>query len=201
MNVIDAIRARRSIGKVKPDLPPRELIETLLDAATHAPNHHKVQPWRFFVLTGAGRDRLAEVMAQVEADKHVDPTTETAQKAIAGARAKAYRAPVIIVMAVEPPQAAKVIMEENIQAVAAAAQNMLLTAHDLGLGAMWRSGDVAFDARSRAMLGLGVDWFIAGFIYVGYPDGDPGGRQRTSFADKTVWWGDSEGAYGSSTQV
>ncbi|MDQ3044099.1 MAG: nitroreductase family protein, partial [Chloroflexota bacterium] len=47
-----AIRERRSIGKVGPERPPRELIEQVLEAATWAPNHRLTEPWRFIVIAG-----------------------------------------------------------------------------------------------------------------------------------------------------
>ena len=58
MDVFEAIHNRHSQGKVKPDPLPRELIEKLLDAAVQAPNHYKVRPWRFVVLTGEGREQI-----------------------------------------------------------------------------------------------------------------------------------------------
>jgi len=63
MDIFDAIHSRQSIGRVKPDPIPSPLIETLLAAAVQAPNHHKVRPWRFVVLTGKSREQLGEVMA------------------------------------------------------------------------------------------------------------------------------------------
>ncbi len=58
METLEAIHTRQSIGQVKPDPVPRELIEKILSAAVQAPNHYKVRPWRFVVLTGAGRDEV-----------------------------------------------------------------------------------------------------------------------------------------------
>jgi nitroreductase len=52
MDVLTAIHTRHSTGKVKPDPVPRAVIEKLLLAAVQAPNHHKVRPWRFVVLSG-----------------------------------------------------------------------------------------------------------------------------------------------------
>ena len=49
MDVMEAIRGRRSVGKMRQDLPPREAIETILDAGTWAPCHHVTEPWRFSV--------------------------------------------------------------------------------------------------------------------------------------------------------
>ena len=40
------------------------------------------------------------------------------------------------------------------------------------LGAKWRTGDWARDAKVKEFLGLAEDQLIAGFIYVGYPEID-----------------------------
>ena len=64
MELIKAIYTRQSIGKVRPDPIPRSLIEQILDAAATAPNHRRLRPWRFVVLTGNARLRLGELMAQ-----------------------------------------------------------------------------------------------------------------------------------------
>jgi nitroreductase len=39
MDIFEAIHCRGSIGNVKPDAVPREVVEKLLFAAVQAPNH------------------------------------------------------------------------------------------------------------------------------------------------------------------
>ena len=60
MDVMTAIKTRRSIGKVKSEPVPKEMIEMILEAGTWAPCHHQTEPWRFFVLTGDARNGLGE---------------------------------------------------------------------------------------------------------------------------------------------
>ena len=63
--VIDAIRSRRSVRIMRTDVvPSRDQIEAIVEAATWAPNHHLTEPWRFVIITGYGRNRLGEVLAQ-----------------------------------------------------------------------------------------------------------------------------------------
>src|SRR5436305_566295 len=61
--MLTAIHERRSVGAVRPDAPPRELIERVVEAGRWAPNHHLSQPWRFFVLSGSARNALGDAMA------------------------------------------------------------------------------------------------------------------------------------------
>jgi nitroreductase len=73
MDIFEAIYGRASVAKVKPDAVPRISIEKLLSAAVQAPNHHRIRPWQFVVLTGAARSRLGDVMAHVMSKR--DPAT------------------------------------------------------------------------------------------------------------------------------
>ncbi|PWU18834.1 MAG: hypothetical protein C5B49_06615 [Bdellovibrio sp.] len=50
------VEARKSIRKYRPDLPPRALIEKILEAGMLAPSGKNRQNWRFFVCTGKKRD-------------------------------------------------------------------------------------------------------------------------------------------------
>ena len=187
MNVIDAIYTRQSIGKVKPDSVPREMIEKLLSAAVQAPNHYKVRPWRFVVLTGAGRERLGEVMAQVFKEQCFDLPPETLEKALDKERSKPLRSPVLLAVGVDKPSDSRVIEIENVCATAAACQNLLLAAHGLGLAAKWRTGDAARDPKVKQFLGFEADQHLIAFLYIGYPEFEPEPVQRPSFEDRMVW--------------
>jgi len=183
MELFDAIHKRQSQGKVKQDALPRETIEKLLSAAVQAPNHYKVRPWRFVVLTGKGRDKLGDVMAASQRDRHPDFPQEAFDKT----RGLPLRAPVLIAAGADKPSEEKVLEIENVCAVAAACQNLLLAAEALGLGAKWRTGEWARDAKVKEFLGFAPDQHIVGFLYIGYPEFTPEPRERPSFEDRAVW--------------
>jgi nitroreductase len=183
MDVFEAIYGRYSQGKVKPDPVPRELIEKLLDAAVQAPNHYKVRPWRFVVLTGAGLRKLGDVMAASQQERHPEFPPEAFDKC----RAVPLRAPVVIAVGVDRPGEAKVVEIENVAATAAAVQNLLLAAHSVGLGAKWRTGEWARDPMVKEFLGFEPDQHLIGFIYIGYPEFVTEPAPRPSFEDRTVW--------------
>ena len=183
MELFEAIHNRQTQGKVKIDALPREVIEKLLSAAVQAPNHYKVRPWRFVVLTGEGRNKLGDVMAASQSDRKSDLPQEVLDKT----RNLPLRAPVVIAVGVDKPSEEKVVEIENVSAASAACQNILLAAHGLGLGAIWRTGEWARDAKVKEFLGFSPDHHIIGFIYVGYPEFTPEPHQRLSFEDRTVW--------------
>jgi nitroreductase len=183
MDVFDAIHTRHSVSRVRPDPVADDLIKTLLAAAVQAPNHHRVRPWRFVVLSGEARVRLGEVMARSLLLRQ----PESAETALAAERARPLRAPVLIAVAVDPPAEPKVVEIENICATAAAVENLLLAAHALGLGAMWRTGPAAQDAAVKHFLGLDPSQHLIAFVYVGYPEDGPTPAERPSFEDRVVW--------------
>jgi nitroreductase len=189
MYVFDLIKRRRSIGKMTSERPSREQIEHLLEAATHAPNHHKVQPWKFIVLAGNAREELGTVMALSLAGRLEKTSSDKAQAILNKERNKPLRSPVVIVVAAESPHQPNVMEIENIEATAAAVQNMLLTAEEMELACMWRTGDAAYDPHVKQWLGLESGEHIIAFLYVGYPAIPRLERIPISFKDKTTWAG------------
>ena len=183
MDTITAIHTRQSVGEVRPDSIPQELIEKLLSAGSQAPNHYKVRPWRFFVLTGEGLTHLGDVLAKSLSLKAENLSPEALDKE----RAKPLRAPLIIAVAVDNPTEPKISELENICAAAAACQNILLAAHEMGLATMWRTGPAAVDPVVKEFLGLAKDQHLLAFIYIGFPAKPPVAPQRPDHADRTVW--------------
>jgi nitroreductase len=209
VEILEAIAARRSLGKMRPDMPPREAIERVLASGVHAANHHDTQPWRFFVLTNKARSEFGEVLAQAlsrrlgetpsgsEAGGHLQtapegtPRTVNLDALLEGERRKPMRSPVLIVVGVHSEAGDAMTRREDLQAASAALQNMLLAATAAGLAAIWRTGDGAYDDNVKAWFGLQPQDEIAGILYLGYADesfGPAPARQR-DFASKTEWRG------------
>jgi nitroreductase len=183
MDVFEAINTRHSQGKVKPDAVPRALIEKLLSAAVQAPNHHKVRPWRFIVLTGSARNKLGDVFAASQLDRKPDLPPEALDKF----RGLPLRAPVVIAVGVDKPNGEKVHEIENVAAVSAACQNVLLAAQAEGLAAIWRTGEWARDPKIKEYLGFSTDQHLLAYLYIGYPEFVAEYEPRPSFEDRTVW--------------
>lgn len=183
MEILEAIHGRLTVKNLKQDVLPRDLIEKLLSAGAQAPNHHKVRPWRFVVLTGNGRNKLGDVMAASFLERNPATPPEGLDKP----RALPLRAPVVIAVGADKPADAKIVEMENVAAASAACQNILLTAHALGLGAIWRTGEWACDTKVKEFLGFMSDQHIVGFIYVGYPDVMPEPYVRLGFEDRVTW--------------
>jgi nitroreductase len=191
--LLDAIRTRRSTGLVRQERPPRAVIEELLEAATWAPNHHVTEPWRFVVIAGEAREAFGAVMAEAKV-AGMDPAVKDVPAEYERARKKALRAPVIIAVVVDLADDAKAVAIEEIAAGAAATQNLLLAAHALGLAAIWRTGDPAYDPTVKTFLGFAPSAHIVGFVYLGYPTVVSTRHKHTPAVELTRWlgWGDAE---------
>jgi nitroreductase len=63
MNVYEAIAARRSVRKYRPDAVPDVVLERVLDAGRRAPSGHNRQPWRFVVVREERRRRALAAAA------------------------------------------------------------------------------------------------------------------------------------------
>lgn len=187
MDIFEAIQSRRSIGKVGPNPIDPAMIEKLLEAASWAPSHYRTEPWKFFVLTGEGRKPLGRTLAEIAMEAMEDPLTEENQNQLKKQEEKPYRAPLIIAVAVTPSDKPKVIEIEEIGAVNAAIQNILLAAHALGLGAIWRTGQPTYHPKMKKLFGLKDREQLLGFIYIGYPDMNQPVGKRTPYKEKTVW--------------
>ena len=183
MDVFEAIHNRHSQGKVKPDAVPRAMIEKLLSAAVQAPNHYKVRPWRFVVLTGKARNKLGEVFAASQRERFPDLPPE----ALDITRALPLRSPVLIAVGVDKPTEAKVLEIENVCATAAACENLLVAAQAEGLAVKWRTGEWARDPKVKEFLGFAADQQIIAFLYIGYPEFVAEYPPRPSYEDRTVW--------------
>jgi nitroreductase len=188
LEVTQAIQSRRSVGRVKQDPVPRELVEKILESAVHAPNHKITEPWRFHVFTGKGRGELARaraelarILAETEGEEE-----ELAAGRISRERKKAFRAPVVIAV-ISRGGRDEVETLENYAACAAAVQNMQLTAHALDLATVWRTGLQAYHPYMREFFGLEAGDKIVAYLYLGYPDVEERSRRREPASSKTIW--------------
>ena len=188
MELARAIASRQSINRVRQDPVPDGIIEEVLESAVHAPNHKITEPWLFHVFTGKGRGEFARARAEtarLQAEEEGEDEEMSAGR-ISRERKKAFRAPVVIAV-ISRAGRDEVETRENYAACSAAVQNMLLTAHSLGLGAIWRTGPVAYHEHMRAFFGLGEGDGIVAYLYLGYPDMGERPRRREAVAEKTVW--------------
>jgi nitroreductase len=168
MELIDAIRTRRSCRKYLPDPVPREALERVVEAATWAPSGKNRQNWRIFVARGEARDRIAELSGRSFAF-HEDQLRRLYQEKVVEFTRGFFRdfggAPVVIAVFTEKTEDGAFV---DLQAGAAAVENLLLACVAEGLQGCWMTGPVRYEAEIAALLGAeGLD--LVAVVPVGYP--------------------------------
>jgi nitroreductase len=186
MDVLQAIHARTSVTKFRPDPVSRDVVEKLLDAAVRAPNHRLTEPWGFYVLGGAAKRRFAELRREHRARQFPDPGAPDARPALEKAYEGVMSTPIIIAVSTRLAGDA-VQRDEDYAATFCAIQNILLAAVSLGLGTYLRTGGIMDDPMLKQLLEAPEAERVVGIIYLGHPAEEAKPKRRTPAAEKTRW--------------
>jgi len=184
VNALELLLSRDSAVRLQEPGPSLGELDTIFKSALRAPDNGRLRPWRFVVIAQDKRERFGDVMAKSLRDHKPDATPEI----VIRERQKALRAPMIVVSAARTIQNHKIPVVEQLLSAGAAAQNIMLAAHALGYGAMWKTGSLAYDDRVKRALGLESSDAIAGFIYIGTRVGGSSPAPRPVPADFVAMW-------------
>ncbi|MCB1970021.1 MAG: nitroreductase [Geminicoccaceae bacterium] len=188
--MIDGIIQRTTVPPVKMTGPgPSQAdLRRMLAAAAAAPDHGKLVPWRYLIISGEGRSSLGDLFARGVIDARPDASPAEIEKQ----RSTPTRAPlVLIAIARVIENHPKIPAIEQIAAASASIENLLLAAHSLGYAAKWATGANAYSPTVKAGLGLDADEHILGILYVGtfaHPHLPP---ERPDIASFTRAWPDT----------
>ncbi len=164
MKTIDTLRRRRSAKTLTDPAPDEGALELLLECASRAPDHGRLRPWRFIVIRDAARERLGELLAEQLRRKQPAATRrDPAARAAKGAARAAHHSGCGRLQRCGQDSCRSSRSSRR----APRQQNMMLAATSLGFGAMWKTGDAAYDDAVKAALGLESPDAIVGFIYIG----------------------------------
>jgi len=160
MELLEAIKERRSVRAFKQQDVPEETVEKLIDAARHAPSAGNIQPWEFVVV------------------RNLEVKRKLARAALN--QAFVEEAPVVIVVCANERRSSMGYGSRGktlycIQDTAAATQNILLTAYSLGLGTCWIGAFNEDEAKRAVNAPEGIR--PVAIIPVGYPDETPSHRR------------------------
>jgi nitroreductase len=182
-DALTALLGRRSlpVPYLRAPGPDRAAIERSLDAALCAPDHSQMRPWRFVLIEGAeARQKLSELFAHRMQTR--DPPAPAAK--IDKARGLPLTAPLVIAIGARV-QAGKVPEVEQLLSTGAGVMNLLNAFHAQGYGAIWLTGDNAYDPAVAHDLGFSAEERCLGFVYVGTPAANapaaPRRPERTAF--------------------
>ena len=165
--LINWIKSRRSIGNLSIPAPTESQIKAAIDCAVTAPDHKKLQPWRFIVTQGNARHDLGRAFlaaAEAQAAQEGEALSEKT-------RQKTYnmplRAPVIITVVTQMQVHKKVPPFEQILSTGAAVQNLILALQAQGFSTVWRTGLLCNEPAVKAYFGVGPDDYVTAFVYTG----------------------------------
>lgn len=152
MELLEAIKTRRSIRQFQGRPVPDELLTTIIEAAMMAPSAGNQQPWHFVII--ADRAKLDAI-----------PSFHPHSKMV-------LQAPTAILVCGDTT--GKPWPTFWVQDCSAATQNLLLAARDLGLGTVWAGvyPDEDRMAGFRKLLAIPESIFPFALIPVGWPTGE-----------------------------
>jgi len=184
IDLMDVVRQRRSIRKYTEQTVPVETIRKILEAGTWAPSAHNAQPWQFIVLTEEdSKCDLADAMAEVwlkELEKDGLPKIMR-EASVRNSADRFSNAPVLILaclsledMDAYPDEKRKTNERDlAVQSLGAAIQNLLLVAHDEGLGTCWYCAPIFCKEAVRDTLKIPSEVEPQALITLGYPAEQP----------------------------
>lgn len=194
MDVIKAIDERISIRGFAEKPVSQEMIEHLLNAARKAPSASNQQPWNFVVVAGEARERLCNDLLEAckKRKKHYDPSrgktippiylerTKKLLKAIRPHLNKMnkqavpfleegscllYGAPVLILVTMDRAHPQSKLVD-----IGCAVENLVLAAHEKGLGTCIIALILMFEQLIRGQLEIDDSQTLVVGIALGHPD-------------------------------
>lgn len=187
MSGVDSLLSRRSIPAQYLTAPgPNDAeIAAAMELTLRAPDHGRLQPWRYRLIRGAARTQFAELLVTRALAR--DPATPEAQ--LHKLRTRPLQAPLVIVLSAQPHADPKVPEIEQLLAAGAAAMNLLNAFHLQGFGAIWLTGPSVYDAGVAQALGCASGEQLLGFMYVGsISEQVPGSVARAARAPFVEEW-------------
>lgn len=184
--VSEVIKKRRSIKppKMNGKQIPDEQVMQLLELGNWAPTHKHTEPWRFFVYGGDKAKEFALSHAELYKSSAGDKFQQDKYDKILGNGTNTSH---IIVCAMKRDAEERIGEIEEVSAVAAAMQNILLGATAMGLANFWSTGGMTHKPEFKTMLGLGEKDKVLGIIYLGYSDTTHEGKRVTPLEEKIKW--------------
>lgn len=159
---------RKSHNRLVQPAPTEDQLQLMFSAALRAPDHALLKPWRYRVYQGVALEKLGDMF--LNASLMTDPNL--AQEKQRRIKLKPLRAPMVVIASMIYIAHKKVPKTEQILSAGASIQNLLLAAHGLDIGAIWRTGSLAFDRNLMDAIDMSENESIMGFIYLGQEQGE-----------------------------
>lgn len=219
MNIIEAIKARKSVRGYKPDPVPKEVLAEILEIASRAPSPLNIQPWEFTVIAGEVMDNIKKANLEKAAAGEA-PTWEGAREEyneIQRRRQVALGVQLFTLMGIaredrekrgewmrrgfrflDAPAAIIISMDKTLgqrshNGIGAVSQTIALAALHYGLGTCIQGQGIMYPDAIRKFTGIPESKQICICLAIGYPDPDfPANKvesEREPIENITTWCG------------
>lgn len=168
--------------------PDKQQCNDILTLASRTPDHGKLAPWRFILITGTARQTLNDFCVARQKAVAQDEGRSLTEAEIEKTATTFTKAPVIVVLVSTASDHPKIPLWEQELAAGAVGMNLLHASNALGFSAQWLSAWMAYDQTVCTKLGLTGIERIAGFFHIGTPQEGPVERARPDVSDMTTHW-------------
>ena len=177
--IVDVIYNRKTIHNFKADQkPPAAEIVKAIDMAVCAPNHHATEPWRFYLIGEATKEKICLLNAELLGSARDDKSAK--------AKLDRWRAIPGWLLLTCAKSANEIRAAEDYAACCCAAQNLMLYLWSAGIGVKWTTGTVMREPRFYELLGIDPNAeTVVGLFWYGYPVDIPPGDRKPA-GDKIV---------------
>ncbi len=165
--VINWIKSRRSIGNLTIPAPKQPQVEAAIECAMTAPDHKKLQPWRFIITEGPRRHAFGRALLAAAEAKALREGAELDERTAEKTLKMPLRAPMIITVVTRMQYHEKVPAFEQLLSTGAAVQNLILALKAQGFDTVWRTGPLANEPAVKSYFNVGAEDYVTAFVYVG----------------------------------
>lgn len=185
MDIFELIEKRRSVFPKQYNDEPilKDELDKILATANWAPNHKKTEPWRFKVIRGDSKLKLANFLADKNAELEGKPSSFKRKKIVS----KFEESHSVIAICMQRSPKGKPPEWEEVSAVAMAVQNMWLACTELNIGAYWSSP--SYKDLVSDFFNLNEGESCLGFFYMGKYNGElEEGERKSSIEAKVEYY-------------
>lgn len=206
--IYETITNRRTIREFEDLKLDRAIIEKIIEAGTHAPSASNHQNWRFLAIDN--RNTLDQLVSLVKTKKErIISSLDGAEKEIVNNYGDYFtrfnKAPVVIFLFRKANRTLTRICQSKVDEiilkdidtmeesssllnVGMVLQNMMLYAHDLGLGSSCLTGPLIAKESIEKFLKIPTVWSLSALLAVGYSKEIPKNPGRKNIEDSFFWY-------------
>lgn len=184
--MLEFLSTRRSVlaRELATPGPSETELSRLLEIAARVPDHGRLEPWRFIILTGEDRMVAGERLARIAASRE----PEIGPARLEAERTRFGHAPVVVCVVSRAGAHPKIPEWEQVLSAGAVCQTLLIAAGAMGYGAQWITGWCAYDPEALDVLGVGEGERVAGFVHIGTAGERPADRPRPRLDTIVTRW-------------